>query len=626
LAKYDEISSTERLLDLIRNNRNDEVETIETASRRSSPQKVASYLKESMAFKKSTTVGVDIGHTELKLAKIKHLSHHKHQLVDYLRVPYESNVTPFDPEFVRFLRSTLRRFCGTGKKMDIWSNISSARVEIRFSKIPKVPAKQIPNAVYWSHKRLAPHNEKDTVFDYELLGESGAGGAPKLEVISFTAPKQEVQNLREMFSKSGYPLTGVAIVPFAVQNLLRTQWIDAGVKNLSSLYIGRDWSRIDIFSGGNLILSRGIKAGITTMNAAIRGELDESGLELALEMPDSEDLEGAPPVEEVSHIDAEQAQKIFYDLIHDASPLAADDVDLGPAEEEIFKLMLPALERLVRQVERTFEHFTANFENERVQKIYISSGIRPHNRIVNYIGDQLGLPRETIDPFSTKPAFLGDITGPASATEKSSFAPAMGMALSNNDITPNFLYTFKEKAKTAGGRRLGRIAVAGFILLITLCVGFFYWQGEVIAQKKSEINQLRFQLNRFQPQVDQNIILQLVDQAKKRNEIYREFSKKYLGVVVLREVSNITPSNIRLLSITMNLGGKPGQDEEKIEKKLILEGIILGDRLAFESSLAEYLIRLKESPLFDQPAIDEKSVGSYQRNEVLRFTAQLKLS
>jgi hypothetical protein len=366
------------------------------------------------------------------------------------------------------------------------------------------------------------------------------------------------------------------------------------------------------------------------MNAAIRGELDESGLELALEIPDSDDLEGTPPVEEVSHIDAEQAQKIFYDLIHDASPLASDDVDLGPAEEEIFKLMLPALERLVRQVERTFEHFTTNFENERVQKIYISSGIRPHNRIVNYIGDQLGLPRETIDPFATKPAYLGDITGPASATEKSSFAPAMGMALSNNAITPNFLYTFKEKAKAAGGRRLGRIAAAGFILLISLCVGLFYWQGEVIAQKKSEINQLRFQLNRFQPQVDQNIILQLVDQAKKRNEIYREFSRKYLGVVVLREVSNITPSNIRLLSITMKLGSKPGQGaentEKNIDKKLILEGIVLGDRLAFESSLAEYLIKLKESPLFDQPAIDEKSVGYYQKNEVLRFTAQLKLT
>jgi Tfp pilus assembly PilM family ATPase len=625
LAKHDEISSTERLLDLIRNNSDDEVETAETVSRNSSIHRITSYLKQSVALKKSITVGVDIGHDELKLAKIRHSSYHKPELVDYLRVSYEPNVTPNDPEFPRFLKSTLSRFCGTNKKIELWSNISSARVEIRYSKIPKVPAKQIANAVYWSHKRVAPHNEKESVFDYEILGETKDGGAPKLEVISFTAPRQEVQNLKEIFSKCGFPLKGIAIVPFAVQNLLRTQWIDSRVKNVSSLYIGRDWSRIDIFSGGNLVLSRGIKAGIKTMGAALRGELDDSGPDLTLELPESEDLVGTGPGADKTHIDAEQAEKIFFGLIHDASPMATEDTGLEPAEEEVFKLMLPALERLVRQVERTFEHFTANFENERVEKIYISSGIRPHKRIVDHIGDQLGLPRETIDPFAAKPGFLGDITGPASATERSSFAPAMGMALSNNTLTPNFLYTYKEKAKTGSSRRLSRIAVAGFILLMILCVGFYYWQGEVIAQKSSEITQLRDHLNRFQPQVDQKMILSLLGQKKQRNEIYREFSKKYLGIVVLREVSNITPSNIRLLNITMQLGGRPGISDEDIEKKLMLEGIILGNRTAFEASLAEYLIKLKESPLFDEPAIDKKSLEFYQNSEVLRFTAQLKL-
>jgi Tfp pilus assembly PilM family ATPase len=626
LAKHDEISSTEKLLDLIRDNSANEVESADIAPRKSSTHRITSYLKQSLAFKKSTTVGVDIGHDELKLAKIRHSAHNKHELVDYLRVAYEPNVNPNDPEFSIFLKSTLNRFCGSNKRVEIWSNISSARVEIRHTKIPKVPAKQIANAVYWSHKRLAPHNEKESVFDYEILGESKDGGAAKLEVISFTAPKREVQNLKEIFSKCGFPLNGIAIVPFAVQNLLRTQWIDARVKNVSSLYIGRDWSRIDIFSGGNLVLSRGIKAGIKTMGAAIRGELDESGSDVTLELSESEELVDARPSADKTQIDPKQAEEIFFGLIHDASPMATQDSGLEPAEKEVFKLILPALERLIRQVERTFEYFTANFDNERVEKIYISSGIRPHKHIVDHIGDQLGLPRDTIDPFAAKPGFLGDITGPASATERSSFAPAMGMALSNNTITPNFLHTYKEKAKTGSSRRLGRIAVAGFILLLILCVGFYYWQGEVIAQKSSEITELRYQLNRFQPQVDQNMILELVGKEKQKNEIYREFSKKYLGIVVLREVSNITPSNIRLLNISMQMGGRPGSSDEEIIRKLTLEGIILGNRTAFEGSLAEYLIKLKESPLFDQPTIDEKSLKIYHGNEVLRFKAQLTLS
>lgn len=625
MAKSDDISSTERLLELIRDNSQNKVQTAETASHQSSTHRIKSLFQGALSLKKSTTVGVDIGHEELKLAKIRHLSYRRPELADYSRIPYETDIAPNQPEFVPFLKSTLKRFCGRGKKIEIWSNISSARVEIRYAKIPKVPSKQISNAVYWSHKRLAPHNEKESIFNYEILGDKKDAGAHKLEIISFTAPRAEVQNLKELFSKSGYPLTGIAIVPFAFQNLLRTRWIDTGAKNVSSLYIGRDWSRIDIFSGGNLVVSRGIKAGIKTMNAAIRGEID-APLEISLEMPD---LDHAPETEsddQKPQIDAERAQKIFFGLIHGGTPATSEETEFGPEEEEIFNLMRPALERLVRQVERTFEHFSANFENERVGKIYISSGIRPHQRIVDYIGDQLGLARESIDPFATEHRFLGDITGPGSLPERESFIPAMGMALSNNSLTPNFLFTYKERVKTATTRLLSRIFLGVFMSLMVLCVGYYWWQGQVIDQKGYQITRLRDELNRFQPPVDQNSILKLVEQAKQKNEIYREYSKKFIGIVVLREISNLTPANIRLLSITAQLGGSPEKVEEKLEKTLVLEGIILGNRLEFETSLAEYLIKLKDSPLFHQPVINKKALRFYDNKEVLRFTAQLNLS
>jgi Tfp pilus assembly PilM family ATPase len=625
LVKNDEISSTERLLDLIRNNSQNGVETAETASHPSTTHRIKSLIQGAFSLKKSTTIGVDIGHEELKLAKIRHLSYRRPELVDYSRIPYEADVGPDRPDFVPFLKSTLKRFCGRSKKTELWSNISSARVELRYSKIPKVPSKQISNAVFWSHKRVAPHNEKETIFNYEILGDRKDGGVQKLEVISLTAPKLEVQNLKELFSKSGFPLAGIASVPFAFQNLLRTRWVDTGTKNVSSLYIGRDWSRIDIFTGGNLVVSRGIKAGIKTMDAAIRGEID-SPLELSLELPDLEETAKTESSEQKPHIDAERAQKIFFGLIHDGTPSKLEKEEFGPEEEEVFKLMLPALERLVRQVERTFEHFSANFENERVGKIFISSGIRPHQRIVNYIGDQLGLARESIDPFAVDNRFLGDITGPGSVPERESFVPAMGMALSNNLLTPNFLFTYKEKAKAASTRLLSRISLGVFVLLMALCVGLFFWQGRANDQKGIEITQLKNKLNTYKPIVNQNIILKLVDQTKQKNETYREYSKKFIGIVVLREISNLTPSNIRLLNINAQLGANPESTEENQEKILILEGIILGNRLEFETSLAEYLIKLKDSPLFNQPIIDKKSSGFYDNKEVLRFTARLKLA
>jgi hypothetical protein len=60
-------------------------------------------------------------------------------------------------------------------------------------------------------------------------------------------------------------------------------------------------------------------------------------------------------------------------------------------------------------------------------------------------------------------------------------------------------------------------------------------------------------------------------------------------------------------------------------KVLILEGIVQGDRLTLESTLAGYLMELRNSPLFDQPDISTKSLEYSGNNQVLRFKAQLNL-
>jgi Tfp pilus assembly protein PilN len=366
------------------------------------------------------------------------------------------------------------------------------------------------------------------------------------------------------------------------------------------------------------------------MNEAMRGEIiEKEPEENVIEMPEEflETPTAAPRPADAGRprIDTEKAQEIFFGLVHDASPGSETDPELGPEEEEIFKMILPALERLVQQVERTFEHYAANIENERVEKIFISSGIRPHRRIVDYIGDELGLPRETFDPFTTEAQFLGDITGPASDAERGAFAPAMGMALSDNAHTPNFLHTFKEKARVARNRLFGRIFMGCFLAVMAGCVGYYLWQGSVIDNKRVDVSQLKGQLKRYKMRVDQKLILSLVEKARQKNEDYREFSRKFMGLVVLTEISNRTPSNVRLTSISVQVSGNPVNEGETVQKNLRLEGIVLGDRLTMEASLASYLLALSDSPLFDKPAINKKEIGFFYDKEVLKFDAQLNL-
>jgi len=636
LAKQDEISSTERLLDLIRTESEEGFADSDLSSQKRAGR-TKSFLRSPISFKKNITVGVDIGYDDLKLVKIKRVSENSYELLEYARVPFDPEIPRESPKFYTFLRPTLAEFCGSSKSMDIWCTISSARVETRQFRIPKVPSRQIPNAIYWTYQREAAFDEKEKVFDFEILGEVQEEQTTKINVLAYTAPVDEVVTLKDMFAKAGFHLTGISIVPFAFQTLLRARRVESADQQVASLYIGRDWSRIDIFSSGNLLLSRGIKAGVRTMMEALRKEIESSSKGLSLVKAPDEDVGRIRAVKKKLKLDLELAQKYFFGYTPGATPQDEAGRKLSINENKIFVMIQPALERLVRQVERTIRHFALNYENTRIGKIFISSGVSPHRKILNYIGEELGMPTEVLNPFSESANFLHHVPVPDSLSEQSSFAPAMGMALANNSRTPNFLFTYKDKRKDLRNRRINRSVFASFLILIAVCVGISFVQEREIQAKDAQKMQLQQHLEGYNLRVDKNLILKLVQEIREKNRTDQAIGKKYLNLAVIGEVVNLTPSNIRLLSIETQLGPLPdkaAQKEEKNKKQkaaapppkvLILEGIVEGDRLTLESSLASYLMKLKESPLFDQPLISNKSFAFSGNNEVLRFTAKLNL-
>ncbi len=634
MAKQDEISSTERLLELIRTDSEFELEDSGESSQKLSGR-LKSLVRRSISFKKNIAVGVDIGYDDLKLVKIQRVSDRSYEMLEYGRIPFDPEIPRENPEFHQFLRPTLAEFCGPDRSADIWCTISSARVETRHFRIPKVADRQIPNAIYWTYQREAEFDEDEKVFDFEILGEVQEEQSVKIDVLAYTVPLDEVVALKEMFAKAGFPLSGISIVPFAFQTLLRTRRLEASDQFVASLYIGRDWSRIDIFSGGNLTLSRGIKAGVRTMMEALKKEIESTRKGLSLVKSPNEDVGRIRAVKKKLKLDLEVAQKYFFGYIHESPLVDADGKKLGINENKVFQMIQPALERLVRQVERTIRHYALNYENARIGKIYISSGVTPHQRILSYIGEELGMPTEVLNPFQASSNFLPLVPIPDSASEQSSFSPAMGMALADNSQTPNFLFTYKDKHKAARNQRINRSVFATFLLLMAICVGLSFWQDRIIRDKEAKKQQLTHHLERYNLRVDKNLILKLVEQIRQKNRSDQAIGKKYLNLAVISEVVDLTPPNVRLLNISTRLGPLPvKQPPENGKKKkkakpppriLILEGIVQGDRLMLESALAGYLLELKSSPLFDQPNISSKSFEFSGNNEVLRFKAQLNL-
>jgi Tfp pilus assembly PilM family ATPase len=618
LARADEISSTEKLLSLIRGNR----ESIPSAPAKpvTAPGTLKDVILHSLSIQKPVTVGVDIAENEIRLIKVLLLSEDQYKLLDCRRIALPVGLKRDGGQFQRFLRETLLDFCQGDMRAAIWTTMSSVDVTTKYLKIPKVPKKQIANAVYWSYRREASINEDLEIFDHDVLGELVEDGVDRIQVLCYTAARRQIEDTRKLFARAGFSLTGISIVPFAIQNLFRAGWVKTE-KHVCTLFIGKDWSRIAIYASANLILSRDVKAGLQSLVEAIVDHLQNSEPTFS----SSPTLEDALPEENGATPGEKQAQQLLMRLVHGAlNP--ADSSSGGPlGNDEVFSIILPALERIARQVERTIDHYRLQFTSEPVSKLFVSGEIGAQPRVLAFFQERIGIPIEIMDPFSKILPENGPGLVPRTLTERGAFIPVVGMALSTNGMTPNFLFTNKDRERRRNVQKLNGSIFSFAAMFMAICIGVYIWQTHWISQKKAQAVVLQNQVDRYMPRIDKNFITQLAAATMRHVRHVEILGQKYKSAAIIGEVCDKTPSSIRLYTLSIDLGSLSGSANSP-KAVMVVEGLVTGERLQLETALAGFLAALRGSPMFKQPQVIKQAVELQGRQEVLRFTAQVELS
>lgn len=618
--KENEIRSTEKLLELIRNEKNADATAPGDAILPAIPKKTS--LVPS-AFQKRTVVGVDIGHTHIRLAKIIR-TEKSAELIDYLDVPFNTSISIKDEHFIKSLKASIDQFCDGLSNYDIWGAIQSANVETRCIRIPKLSRKQVSNAIFWTFTKRTPFNKDQDILDYEIIGDISEGGVQKTEVLAFKAPKSEIDTYRSAFQKIGYPLKGISIVPFAIQNLFRAGIISHPDEDTCCLFVGRDWSRIAIFNKGNLVLSRGIKAGMRSMVDAINNALKREEDWSDATHKTGSDNSGKPQSDSVAiH---PKAQQLFFDFIGVPLPNASESSETEKmSHNQIFQMVLPAMERLIRQIERTFEHYALNFNTEGVKRIFISGQVIANAKLVNYFEKQLEMPVVPMNPFPPNVPFTQQIRIPDAVSDREGFVPAIGLALSNNTITPNFLFTHEDKDIFENVRRNNMRILTFCLICLVMMIGIFSWQQNKLDKQMARVEELNNQLIKFNPPAKKELLLALFAKAKHKNKIVTQIVHRYAPAALITELADITPSNIRLLNIDAKFADQSPKTPTRSANSVTIEGIIFGDAAAFETMLTNYLFSLKNSPLFRKPSVQSKQIEFYYDKEIMRFITKLEI-
>jgi type IV pilus assembly protein PilM len=634
LTRLKEVTSTEKLLDFIRNKKTEPPVQSSKPTGLIPPAKRFQVPRIKMASQQQEmTIGVDIGHECLRLVKVMKQADKQWALLDYKSISFAHISSRKSTEFVNFLKSEMTSFCGDFRNFNIWAIMSAAKVNVRHIRIPKVVKKQIENAVYWTIKKETPFDEKDTIFDFEIQKEVTEQGVKKWLIMVYTAPSDQVDEIKKLFSQIGLQLTGISITPFAIQNIFNTNWFPVAERTVASLFIGNDFSRIDIYDQGKLIMTRGIKAGVNSM------------VELLIERIMVLRRERSQVDEIVPLISPEEARKVLFSLSPDSPPLTEKDIGHELTESEKFNIILPALERVVRQVERTFEHFIIHMKNERVGKIYVSTAMNVYRPFIEYVSEQLGIQSDVLDPLDLQLHGSNTDFQETSVSERVASIPALGLALSHNDYTPNLLYRFKDKEKAVRSSHISRIVSIAMITSIVIASGFFLYQVQVGYQKGDAIAKLEAQLSKYDQRIDRNLISQMAARAKDQQQITKAYSERYLGVALIGELSAVTPANIRLISVKANLGAaaagksieppktsssEPPKEASKETAKenvrsVVIEGVIFGDRKMLDSMLAGYIVKLESSPIFQLIKVQKNSIEPFKKSEVLHFILDAKI-
>jgi len=553
-------------------------------------------------------------------------------IYNYQNIPLEIAID--SEEFPIWLKRVLTDFIGRPSgSYNLWAIMPSKDLDLHIINIPKVKDKNIPDTLFWSLKKEQSIEERDLLIDYEVQEEIVERGVNKLSVLAVTTSYTEVQSQKELFEKAGFSLTGISVKILAFQNLLKKHMQNIVPRTVSILYIGESGTSISIFENGALSMLRNIRTGTESMVEELESHLPEIEEDIGtFEYLDLEESAEQKPslVEEETYSSEKNARRNLYSIFSEHSASTDQETDIHIEREEIFEIIHPTIQRLTRQVERSFSYYSQSLSRDPVERIYLCGDAAACPEIKNHIQEQLGIETYHLNAFADTevPRLNGKI--PEQTLDAIQFSLLYGLALSDNFRDINLIYNYSEKRFQKQIYRINEIVIATSAAIALFLGGTYFWQSKQIEPLKEEQKKLEENLNNLSPFVEKQQLVQLASRVKEKQTTLKEYSHRFIEMATFTEIMQNTPSGIKLHQIDVE--SKPKFDNDNNANKdfrkgnVIIKGVVLGNKSDFQPRLASYMLNLRSSAVLTSPNIQQREVKQYKdKGKVLYFVISIKM-
>jgi Tfp pilus assembly PilM family ATPase len=534
------------------------------------------------------------------------------------------------------LREHLLAFGNGRMPRHLWTSLQSPGMVLQSLRIPRVRPAGMASAAFWTLKKERNLNTEGTVFDIELLRAVEEDGSPRLELLAVAVPKEELEDHQQFNIELGSRAAGVTPPVFAFRNFLRLGYPELNRGPCAILFVNDASSDVFVFEGGQVVAVRTLRTGLDSLRDAIAQTLD---------------------------LDPTDAKVMAcLDLLAGQSPDASlFGGDAMPSEEDVFGWGRPVARRLARNIQRTLHAFEETLESGAgAAPVFMVAGtVTRYERLVRFLGDQIGL---TLTPFTpAKSEHLDHIRLEADPVpEESGLSLAIGLALAGVYRTPNLLFTYEDRRRQRKHNMIAKAVRVSTVVLLVVLVALTAALRYYLRTRERHRDRLRETVAIGQATFDQKALMESSRKVIARLLTTKALAKAYYAPALVSEVSTLTPDSVFLVDIQVDFAqtavanaataipktvaakiqakraGRQAKDEAPQSSVVRISGIVQGEREHLGTILAQYMLRLKQSPFFVSPEALERRIeevdpnyvqfGDRRSNHLLFFTLSAQLS
>ncbi len=371
-----------------------------------------------------TIWGIDLGRCALKAIKLRSAGDGKVEILAHDYVEHAKILSQPDADRPALIAAALEKFLSRNDitKDQIVVSVPGQHTLARFTKLPPVQPKRIPDIVRYEADQQIPFDMDEVIWDYQTFQEEGA---PDIEVGIFAMKRELIREHLLHFEQAAIEPIGVQAGPLAVYNGVvfdslmakdTTIILDIGAES-TDLIIGTPnnlWTRT-INIGGNSLTETLVKS-------------------FKLSFAKAENLKRTAATSKYAR--------------------------------QIFQAMRPVFADLVQELQRSFGYYSSMHREAKFEKVIAVGNAMLLPGLQKYLQQNLGL---TVDkPESFRNATATAPAGSQLAEQHPSFWVAYGLALQGAEltkVTSNLLPTEIAKQVVWRKKRPAFAAAAACLLL-----------------------------------------------------------------------------------------------------------------------------------------------------------------